>query len=164
MSWLRRLRYSVPGVSPSSSYQGWDEYDGPPLSGRPTVAAALARAPRRFVDLVVEPGDPELALSRDDVLAAITVGTGDGRSWTISLAEEMKPVVDTGPDVTDDDILLAAFAAHPEVTLAQHSDRECFELALAKPLRADELLALTVDALSAAHRELARRLRIELPD
>ncbi|MBM0239059.1 hypothetical protein JNW88_21455 [Micromonospora sp. ATA32] len=34
---------------------------------------------------------------------------------------------------------------------------------LAEPLRADEMLTLTVNAVSAAHRELARRLRIDLP-
>ncbi|MCM0673259.1 hypothetical protein NCC78_00720 [Micromonospora phytophila] len=163
MSWLRRHRYSVPGVSPNSSHHGWDEYNGSRLADRPAVAAALDRAPRQFADLVFSPGDPDMALSREEFLAGITVGTDDGLSWTVSLAEEMKAVVDTGPDVADDDILLAALAERPEVSEAQHPDREVLEVILASPLRADEVLALAVDALSAAHRRLAQRLRIELP-
>ncbi|MFG1775986.1 hypothetical protein ACGFIG_06095 [Micromonospora sp. NPDC049048] len=163
MSWFRRRRYSVPGVSPSSSHNGWDEYDGSRLAGRPAVASALERAPRRFADLVSSPGDPEMALSREEFLAGVTVGTADGSSWTVSLAEELTAVVDTGPDVVDEDILLAALSGRPEVSEAQHPDREVFEVALARPLRADEVLALVVDALSAAHRQLAQHLRIEPP-
>ncbi|MGS2616372.1 hypothetical protein ACVCAH_17880 [Micromonospora sp. LZ34] len=163
MSWLRRRRYSVPGVSPNSSHDGWNEYDGARLADRPVVIAALDRAPRQFADLVSSPGDPDMALSREKFLAGVTVGTNDGLSWAVSLAEELKAVVDTGPDVVDDDLLLAALAERPEVAEAQHPDREVFEVTLASPLRADEMLAVAVSALSAAHRELARRLRIELP-
>ena len=153
----------MPGVSPNSSEHGWDEYNGGRLADRPAVAAALDRAPRQFVDLIYEPGDPDMALTREEFLAGITVGTRDGLSWAVSLGEDMKPVVDTGPDVADDDILLATLASLPGVTGAQHPDREVYEVTLAEPLRADEMLALAVEALSAAHQELARRLRIELP-
>jgi hypothetical protein len=162
MSWLRRHRYSVPGVSPTNSQHGWDEYNGSLLADRPVVVAALDRAPRHFADLVFEPGDPDMALTREEFLASVTVGTNDGLSWALSLAEELKAVVDTGPDVSEEDLLLVALTARPEVAEARHPDREVFEVTLASPLKADEMLALTVDALTTAHRELARRLRIEL--
>ncbi|WP_406037555.1 hypothetical protein OG799_23260 [Micromonospora sp. NBC_00898] len=163
MPWFRRRRYAVPGVTPTDSHGGWDAYDGTRLADRPAVRAVLAQAPPHFADLVFTPGDPDMALTREELLANVTVATADGLSWTLSLGEEIKAVVDTGPDVFDDDLVLAALTARPEVARAEHPDREVYEMTLSAPMPADEMLALSVAALTAAHRELARRLRVELP-
>lgn len=162
MAWWRRHRYSVPGVPPSGSREGWDGYHPPTLTGRPVVAAALARAPQRFADLVMEPGSPELALTREQLLEYLSISTGDGSTWQLGVDDEVKPVIDTGPDVLDEDLMLTALEARPGVLWAQHPDREFYEIRLAGPIRADEALALFIDAIAHAHRELARRLRIDL--
>ncbi len=162
MSWWRRCRYSVPGVPPSGSGGGWDGYRPSTLTGRPVVAAALARAPQRFADLVFEPGSPELALTREQLLDNMGISTGDGLTWELGIDDEIKPVIDTGPDVVDEDLMVTALEARPGVLWAQHPDREFYEIRLAEPIRADEALALFIDAIAHAHRELAQRLRIDL--
>ncbi|MEU6074894.1 hypothetical protein [Micromonospora sp. NPDC047074] len=126
------------------------------------MAAALARAPQRFADLCVEPGSPKLALTQEQLLDAMGISTGDGSTWELGIDDEMKPVIDTGPDVVDEDLMVTALEARPGVVWAQHPDREFYEIRLAAPIRADEALALFVDAIAQAHRELARRLRIDL--
>lgn len=44
------------------------------------IIAALDRAPRHFADPVFSHGDPDMALTREELLAGITVGTNDGVS------------------------------------------------------------------------------------
>jgi hypothetical protein len=164
VSWWRRHRYSVPGVPPSGSGEGWDAYRPSALTGRPVVAAALARAPQRFADLVVEPGSPELALTQEQLLDNMGISTGDGLTWELGIDDEIKPVIDTGPDVVDEDLMVTALEARPGVVWAQHPDREFYEIRLAEPIRADEALALFIDAIAQAHRELARRLHIDIEE
>ena len=108
MSWWRRYRYSVPGVPPSGSGGGWDGYRPSTLTGRPVVAAALARAPQRFADLVYEPGSPALALTQEQLLEYMRISTGDGLTWELGVDDEIKPVIDTGPDVVDEDLMVTA--------------------------------------------------------
>jgi hypothetical protein len=160
MAWWRRYRYSVPGVPPSGSGEGWDGYRPSTLTGRPVVAAALARAPQRFADLV--DGSPELALTQEQLLDNMSISTNDGLAWQLGIDDEIKPVIDTGPDVVDEDLMVTALEARPGVLWAQHPDREFYEIRLAEPIRADEALALFIDVIVHAHRELAKRLQIDL--
>lgn len=152
----------MPGVPPSVSREGWDGYQPLTLTSRPVVAAALARAPQRFADLIMELGSPELALTQEQLLRYMWISTGDGLTWDLGIDDEIKPVLDTGPDVVDEDLMVTALEARPGVLWAQHPDREFYQIRLAKPIRADETLALFIDAIAHAHRELAQRLRIDL--
>ncbi|MEV0135805.1 hypothetical protein AB0H83_46100 [Dactylosporangium sp. NPDC050688] len=126
------------------------------------MVAALARAPQRFADLIMEPGSPELTLTLTQLLDNMAISTSDGLTWGLGIDDEIKPVIDTGPDVVDEDLMVTALEARPGVVWAQHPDRECYEIRLAEPIRADKALALFIDAIAHAHRELARRLRIDL--
>jgi hypothetical protein len=153
----------MPSLRPvGSSGGGWDDYRPSTLTGRPVVAAALARTPQRFADLVVEPGSPELALTQEQLLEYMGISTRDGLTWALGIDDEIKPVIDTGPDVVDEDLMVAALEARPGVVWAQHPDREFYEILLAEPVRADEALALFIDAIAHAHRELAQRLQVDL--
>lgn len=103
-----------------------------------------------------------MALTRQEFLENVSVATKDGLTWALSLGEDAKPVIDTGSDITDEDLVLTALAARAGVVKAHHPDREVYEFTLAEPRVADETLALAIDALTAAHRALARHLGIEL--
>jgi hypothetical protein len=164
MSWLRRPKYTVPGVESVRSSGGWDGFRAADLVDRPAVAEALARAPGTFADLVFEPGSPELALSHAQLLADLGIATRDGAHWSLGVGDESRAVIDTGPDVLDDDLMVQALAAQPGVVAVQHPDREEYEIRMSAPVRADQALALFVDAISQAHRELARRLRVDIAE
>ncbi|MER5751846.1 hypothetical protein [Streptomyces sp. NPDC002088] len=164
MSWLRRRRYAVPGIAPHESEGGWDGYLGTSLAERPVVAAALMRAPRRFADLVFAPGDREQDLSQGEFLAGLLVSTADGQRWLMAFSEELMRIVDSGPDLVEEDLLLSALEAQPGVVEADHQDRELLNFRVATPITADEALALAVDAMAAGHRALATRLGVELPE
>ena len=162
MSWWRRYRYSVPGVPPSVSGRGGDGYRPSTLTGRPAVAAALARAPQQFADLIFEPGSPELALTQEQLLDDMSISTSDGLTWELCVGDATRAVIDTGPDMVDEDLVVTALEARPGIVWVQHPDREFYEIRLAEPTRVDEALALFIDAVAHAHRELARRLRLDL--
>lgn len=128
---------------------------GSDLADAPAVAAALARAPEEFPMLVDLDED---TLTREDVCAFIHVGSGDRVTWEFAFNDEIKSIVDTGPDLLDDDVLEAHLAAHPDVVEAIHADREWFELKFTREMEAQEVLAICIDALAEAHRDLARHL------
>ncbi|MFC7529793.1 hypothetical protein [Actinoplanes sp. GCM10030250] len=164
MSWLRRSHHTVPGVPSVKSSGGWDAFRATDLADQAVVAEALARAPKTFADLVFEPGSPELALSHRQLLADIGIATRDGSHWSLGVGDESKAVIDTGPDVFDDDLVVEALTAQPGVVGVSHPDREEYEIRVAEPVRADQALALFLDAISQAHRELARRLRVDIAE
>ncbi len=110
----------MPGVPPTRSGGGWDGYRPSTLTGRPVVAAALARAPQRFADLVSEPGSPELALTQEQLLDNMGISTGDGLTWELGIDDDVKAVIDTGPDVVDEDLMVTALEARTGVVWAQH--------------------------------------------
>ncbi len=147
---------------PTVGGMAWWRRTVPPRDPRdsPVVAAALARAPASFADLVMEPGSPELALTRRQLLEYVSVSGGDGRTWELGVDDEVKAIIDTGPDVVDDDLMVAALEARPGVLWAQHPDRERYEFRLARRVKPDEALALCIDAIADAHRALARHLGI----
>jgi len=130
-------------------------YRGSELIGSPAVAAALARAPEVFPMIVDDPAD---TLTHEDVCDFLHLGTGDGVTWDFGFNDEIKSIVDTGPDILSDDVLEARLAAHPDVVEADHADREWFMLTFAREMGADEVLAICIDALTDAHLELARHL------
>jgi len=164
MPLFRRHRYEVPGVQPHTYSDGWASYTGDRLADRPAVVAALARSPRRFLPIVFEPQNPDLALSHADLLSFLEVTTRDGVSWGLGVADEVKDIIDTGMDVSDEDLVQQALAGQPDVVEAAHPDREDYRIHLARPLPADEVLARVIDAIAAAHRKLARHLRIDIPE
>lgn len=130
----------------------------------PVVLAALSRAPRVFADLVMEPGSPELALTREQLLKHVSVAKGAGSTWELGVDDEVKAIVDTGPDVVDEDLMVVALSGRPGVVWVEHPDREIYAFGVAGRIGADKALALCIDAIADAHRELARRLRIDLGD
>ncbi|MGC5020320.1 hypothetical protein [Micromonospora sp. DT47] len=142
--------------------RGWVSYRGDQLAATPPVAAVLDRAPRVLLP-IAGPDLPDTALPREDLCKVLYLGTGDGLTWVLSLGDEVKPVVDAGCDLVDDDLLEEALAAQPDVDEVWHVDREVFEVSLSRALPADEVLARWVDAIVTAHRELASRRGIELP-
>ncbi len=130
------------------------------------------RCPRRIAEPTVmvdiraqfEPQNPDLALSHADLLSFLEVTTRDGVSWGLGVADEVKDIIDTGMDVSDEDLVQQALAGQPDVVEAAHPDREDYRIHLARPLPADEVLARVIDAIAAAHRKLARQLRIDIPE
>lgn len=137
-------------------------YRGDQLVGTPAVVAALGRAPQVLLP-IVDADDEESSLDRVRLCAFLHLGSADGLCWELSLDDEVKAIVDTGPDLVDDDLLAEALAAQPDVVAVDHIDREIFDVRLSRLLRADEMFARWLDAIVAAHRELARRRGIELP-
>lgn len=101
---------------------------------------------------------------QEQLLDNMGISTRDGLTWELGIDDEIKPVIDTGPDVVDEDLMVTALEARPGVLWAQHPDREIYEIRMAKPIRADDALALFIDAIAHAHRKLARRLRIDLEE
>ncbi|MFI7598864.1 hypothetical protein [Actinoplanes sp. NPDC049681] len=141
------------------------DYDGGELAGAPAVLAALAGAPSTFLAIADEPADLERAVDRNDLPGHLGVMTADGREWELILAEEVKSIIDTGgsTDVIDD-LLEGALAQQPGVISTAHLDREVYWLHLTGPESPERVLARFVHAVVQAHRELGRRLGIELPD
>ncbi|MET7400006.1 hypothetical protein ABZS66_41635 [Dactylosporangium sp. NPDC005572] len=154
---------AVAGIEPDHRYPGNAAgYAARRLASTDPVAAALARAPRVF--LAVMDADPEGdAIPRADLCEFLHVA-GDGWKYELSLSDEVKSIVETGPEEDEDDLLEQQLAAQPDVQSAFHADREWFEVQLSRPLPADEVLARYIDAVSAAHREYARRRGITVPD
>ncbi|MEW2328221.1 hypothetical protein AB0880_10465 [Micromonospora chersina] len=142
--------------------QGPMSYRGGQLAGTPLVAAVLERAPRVLLP-IARPDLPETALRREDLCEFLYLGTGDGLTWVLSLGDEVKPVVDAGCDLLDDDLIGEALAAQPDVDEVWHVDREVFEVSLSHALPADEVFARWLDAIVTAHRQLASRRGIQLP-
>ena len=148
-----RPEYSVPGVQPRRSSEGWDQFEGEALAETPAVQAALARAPHTFLAIVLDPDDIQSdAIPRSELCAYLEVATKDGLWWGFGLEDTAKVVVDL-----DQDDLKRALAGQPDVVEAEHVERENFEIVLSRVLTADEVLARFIDALAAAHREQARR-------
>jgi hypothetical protein len=162
MSWRHRHRhrYRVPGIPISSTHHGFDHYDSRLLAHRPAVKTALAHAPHVFLDLIFDPGHPEL--THQQFLEHVHVGTTDGLQWCLGVTDEVFAVIDTGPDVVDTDLVAKALQAQPGVVEVCHRDREEWDFRLTAPRPADEVLALAIDAMVAAHRELARRMNIDI--
>ena len=88
----------------------------------------------------------------------IGVSTTDDVTWDFGFNDEIKSIVDTGPDILGEDLLEAGFAAHPDIVAADHADREWFVLTFAREMEADEVLAICIDTLTHAHLELARHM------
>ncbi|GGM57476.1 hypothetical protein ACFFX1_17270 [Dactylosporangium sucinum] len=154
--------HAVPDVEPDRLHpDGAASYAGSRLTAADPVSAALARAPRVFLALIDD--DPEFSIARADLCAFLHVA-GDGWTYELSLSDEVRSIVETGPGEGEDDLLEQQLAARPDVQSAFHADREWFEVKLIRPLPADEMLARYIDALSAAHREEARRRGIALDD
>jgi hypothetical protein len=155
--------HAVAGIEPDRQYpDGAGVYVGSRLTAAEPVAAALARAPRMF--LAVVDNDPEeYAIAREELCDFLHVA-GDGWTYELSLSDEVKSIVETGPDEDEDDLLEQQLAAQPDVKSAVHADREWFEVELVRPLQADEVLARYIDAVSAAHREYARQRGIAIHD
>jgi hypothetical protein len=130
-------------------------FGGTELAGSPVVAAALARAPEVFPMIV---DDPEETLTHEELVDFLNIGTGDGVTWEFSFNDEIKSIVDTGPDILEEDVLEAGFAAHPDIVEAVHADREWFEIKFAREMEPDEVLAICIDTLTHAHLELARHM------
>ncbi|WP_238006370.1 hypothetical protein KZZ52_35860 [Dactylosporangium sp. AC04546] len=154
---------AVAGIEPDHHYPGNAAgYAAGRLTATGPVAAALARAPRVFL-AVVEDDPEQFAIRREELCEFLHVA-GDGWKYELSLTDEVKSIVETGPGEDEDDLLEQRIAAQPDVKSAFHADREWFEVQLSRPLPADEMLARYIDALSAANREHARRLGIAVPD
>jgi hypothetical protein len=130
-------------------------FSGSELAGTPAVVAALARAPEVFPMIV---DDSEETLSHEDLCDFIGVSTTDDVTWDFGFNDEIKSIVDTGPDILEEDLLEAGFAAHPDVVAADHADREWFVLTFAREMEAGEVLAICIDTLTHAHLELARHM------
>jgi hypothetical protein len=156
--------YAVPGVQPSRTSPDGRRisWRGDQLAGEAPVAAVLDRAPQELYP-IVRPDLGEDPLSRETLCQVLYLGTGDGLRWDLSLGDEVKLFVDTGSELVDEDLILTALAAQPDVAEADHVDREAFQASLTRVLRADEVFARWLDAIVTAHRELAQRCGIDLP-
>ncbi|MBQ0902044.1 hypothetical protein [Micromonospora sp. U21] len=152
--------YAVPGIQPLRvNEEGRHvEYRGHQLIRTPPVAAVFARVPETFLPLTE--GEP---LRREELCAALDVSSRDGLAWIVGLGDAVKSMVDSGGDFVDDDLIEEALAAQPDVVEVYHVDREVFDVVLGRFLRADEMFARWLDAITAAHREFALRLGVELP-
>jgi hypothetical protein len=158
--------YALPGVEPLRTSQHGQQLDyrGDQLVTLPSVAAALARAPEVFLAVADPDADlQENALPREVLCRVLDLGSRDGLEWELGLGDEVKSIVDTGCDLVSEDLLEQALAAQPDVNDAYHVDREVFNVRLTRLARADEMFARYLDAVTAAHRELARLRGIELP-
>jgi hypothetical protein len=152
--------YGVPGVRPRRSSEGWDQFDGEALAETPAVRAALARAPATFLAIVFAGADVHSdAVPGAELCTYLAVATRDGTWWGLGVEDTAKVVVDLG-----EDDLTRAIASQPDVVEAEQEERETFQVGLARVLPADEVLALFIDALVAAHREQARRRGIAVPE
>ncbi|MCW3814061.1 hypothetical protein ONA91_06270 [Micromonospora sp. DR5-3] len=157
--------YAVPGVRPSRTSQDGRQisWRGDQLAREAPVAAVLDRAPQVLLP-IARPDLGEEPLSHKALCEVLYLGTSDGLRWDLSLGDEVKLIVDTGCDLVDEDLIEEALAAQPDVAEAYHADRELFDVSLTRVLRADDVFARWLDAIITAHRELAQRRGVELPD
>lgn len=128
---------------------------GSELMNSPDVIAALTRAPRLFPMIV---DDDEDTLTHEDVCDFLHIGTGDLITWEFGFNDEIKSIVDSGPDIIEEDLLEAGFSAHPDVAEADHADREWFVLVFKREMDPGEVLAICIDTITHAHLELARHM------
>jgi hypothetical protein len=84
--------------------------------------------------------------------------------WRLGLSDEMTGIVDTRRRLSDDDLLARALTSQPDVVDAIQDGKDGCEVRTARPPPADEMLALLIDAISDAHRQLARRRGIRVHD
>lgn len=142
-------------------------HSGDQLAARPAVALALARSPQVFLAVAFTDELDALdiyAVHRAELCSYLWVRTRDGMEWRLGLSDEMTGIVDTGRRLSDDDLLARALASQPDVVDAIQDGKDGCEVRTARPLPADEMLALLIDAISDAHRQLARRRGIHDPD
>lgn len=140
MSWWRRSRppYAVDGVEPRRGSDGRGGYEGIDLAAVPAVAAAVDRLPR----------DPAL----DYLLHSVSVGTGDGREWSLGFDDGMLVVFDLshpGTDVFED-----ALTAAPWTGAVERVEREVFVFTTTEVLTADVVLARCLDVCGDVYRRL----------
>ena len=122
----------------------------------PGVAAAIAAAPSEWRGTTWAYGETEpvdASASLEELLDWIWVGADDG-VWSLSLGEELKPLVDLDAD-EEDDLVLLTLLEEPRVQRAYHEDRELYCAEVTSPLSAEDAAALFLRALTRGHEALA---------
>ena len=123
----------------------------------PRVAAAIAAAPSEWRGTTWAYGDEDepvdASASLEELLDWIWVAADDG-VWSLSLGEELKPLVDLDADEEDDPVLVTLLE-EPRVRRAYHEDRELYCVEVASPLSAEDAAALFLRALTRGHGALA---------
>lgn len=140
MSWWRRSRpgYAVDGVEPYRGGSGWDCFDGDILAGQPAVIEAAARLPQ----------EPML----EDLAGYLSVGTRDGREWTLGFEDGVLIVFDLSRPGTD--IFEQVLTASPWTESVERVDREVFLFTTTELLTADVVLAHCIDVCGEVFRRL----------
>ncbi|MEU5725078.1 hypothetical protein ABZ783_25110 [Micromonospora sp. NPDC047738] len=133
------------------------------LAGLPPVAAAIDRAPSVMSAICSDDSLMREMFSQtpDTVCKQLWVGTDDGLHWELSFGDGVKFIVDAGDEPVD--LLRDALEVQPCVVSAERYCDENFRVETARVLRADEMAAYFIDTVVTAHREFARRQRIDLP-
>ena len=156
--------YAVPGVTPVLGEFPSVQYSGDQLTSFPVVAAAVGRTPERLLAIGFDDERREdRAVARDDLIAELWVGTGDGLEWGLSFGDQVSVLAGIGRKHCPDDLLEIAIAASPLVASVYHYDREVFQVTTPEMRRADDMLALLLDSIVGAHREFARYKAVTLP-
>jgi len=165
MGWRDRRGRSiarVPGIEPRSDGREL-VYDGDQLAGRAAVVAALATAPSEFVETDAN-GDVaygSVSLTPEVLLKLVSLGTQDGRTWAITMEDEVahgpaRAATDGLRDAGERDWFLgptaAVMAADLGAAWAQEPDREYIDLTLDEPIPADLVLASFVRAVVTEYR------------
>jgi hypothetical protein len=122
----------------------------------PLVAAAIAAAPTEWGGTTWAYGEAEpvdASASLEELLDWIWVEADDG-VWSLSLGEELKPLVDLDADEEDDPVLMTLLAEH-RVHRAYHEDRELYCVEVTSPLSVEDAAALFLRALTRGHEALA---------
>jgi hypothetical protein len=148
------LTYAVPGVLPERAEGRSVKYRGDQLQTTDAVAAALDRAPQVWAALFDWDDEDEFgAITRDNLCELLYLSTRDGMTWDLGFEEPITGIVQVEPDEGEDDLIELALAAQPDVAGARHAEVDWFQVNMARELRADEMLALFIDALALAHRQ-----------
>ncbi len=149
--------YAVPGVVPERTEGRSVRYRGEQLQATDAVAAALDRAPQVWAALFDCSDEDEFGtVTRDNLCELLYLSTQDGETWDLGFEEVLTCIVQTEPDFGGNDLIEQTLAALPDVAGARHVDVDWFQVRTKRPLRADEMLALFIDALAAAHRRSAQ--------
>jgi hypothetical protein len=149
--------YAVPGVVPERTEGRSVRYRGDQLQATDAVAAALDRAPQVWPALFDCSDEDEFGtITRDNLCGLLYLSSQDGQTWDLGFEEVLTCIVQIEPDFGEDDLIEQALAALPDVAGARHVDVDWFQVSTERPLRADEMLALFIDALAAAHRHSAQ--------